>query len=109
MPKSSSQPMAARVTPPPTCPSSSTRRHCWSLKSARHPPAVSSPSFSPTSSPSSPCARSARTWTNKGGNDGTCRQHPAQDDRDRSRLDRRPADLLPDPLYDHHLVQVGAE
>ena len=28
-------------------------------------------------------------------------------DRHRRRLDRRPADLLPDPLHDHHLLQVG--
>ena len=40
MPKSWSPPMAARATPPPTCLSSSTRRHCWSSKSARHPQAV---------------------------------------------------------------------
>src|SRR5882757_3991906 len=108
MPRSWSPPMAAPATPPPTCPSSSTRRHCWSSKSARHPPAVSSPSFSPTSSPSSPCARSARTWTSKGGYDGTCSHHPTQGHCDGRRLDRRAADLLPDPLYDHHLVQVGA-
>ncbi len=32
----------------------------------------------------------------------------AQDDRHGGGLDRRPADLLSDPLHDHHLVQVGA-
>ncbi len=43
-----------------------------------------------------------------GGDHGPRRHHPAQGDRHRRRLDRRPAHLLPDPLHDPHLLQVRA-